>query len=149
MIKEFLDTIMHNKFMLVMGICIILDTVLGILKACKQRKLNSAFGIDGIIRKATMIVSSVFLMFFDTLVGFNVISWLPQTFKDTAGLTKIGVGEFYCILFTIFEALSCLKNLYTMGCPTPKWLKNLLEDLLENMTGEVKPDIKEAKNENK
>ena len=103
MVKVYLETIMRNEFVRMVLIWIVLDTILGCLRAIKQHKFNSAFGIDGGIRKVAMIVSVAFLMLVDVMVGVNVIKWLPEEFKTATGLTKVGIGEFYCILFIIYE----------------------------------------------
>ena len=137
MVKVYLETIMRYEFVRMVLIWIVLDTILGCLRAIKQHKFNSAFGIDGGIRKVAMIVSVAFLMLVDVMVGVNVIKWLPEEFKTATGLTKVGIGEFYCILFIIYESISIMKNLYLCGCPTPKWLKTWLEQFLTNMTGEL------------
>lgn len=137
MMQKYLELIMRNEFVRLVLIWIVLDTVLGCLRAVKQKKFNSAFGIDGAIRKSAMVVSVAFLMLVDVLVGVNVISWLPESLQRATGLTKIGIGEFYCVLFLLYESVSILKNLYLCGCPTPKWLKEWLEQFLANMTGEL------------
>ncbi len=139
MLRVYLETIMRNEFVRMVLIWIVADTVLGCLRAIKQHKFNSSFGIDGGIRKVAMIVSVAFLMLVDVMVGVNVITWMPEGFKTATGLTKLGVGEFYCMLFIIYESISILKNLYLCGCPTPKWLKTWLEEFLTNMTGELDP----------
>lgn len=137
MMQNYIDVITHNNFVRGVLLWIVLDTILGCLRAIKQHKFNSAFGIDGGIRKVAMIVSVAFLMLVDVMVGVNVITWLPETFRQATGLAKIGVGEFFCILFLLYESISILKNLYLCGCPTPKWLKTWLEKFLNNMTGEL------------
>lgn len=137
MMKEYVEMITHNDFVRVVLLWIVLDTILGCLRAIKHHKFNSAFGIDGAIRKAAMVVCILFLMLVDVIAGVNVISWLPNGFKEVTGLVKIGIGEFFCILFLLYESVSILKNLYLCGCPTPKWLKTWLEKFLNEMTGEL------------
>ena len=137
MIQKYLLMIMRHEFVRPVPMWTVLVTVLVCLRAVKQQKFNSAFGIDGAIRKAAMIVSVAFLMLVDVMVGVNVISWPPESFREATRLTKIGIGEFYCVLFLLYESISILKNLYLCGCPTPKWLKKWLEQFLANMTGEL------------
>ncbi|MDO5346924.1 MAG: phage holin family protein [Lachnospiraceae bacterium] len=135
--QRYMEVIAGNQFVQIVILWIVFDTILGCLRAVKHHKFNSAFGIDGGIRKVAMIVSVAFLMLVDLMVGVNVISWLPDALRQAVGLTKIGVGEFFCILFILYESVSILKNLYLCGCPTPKWLKTWLEKFLEDMTGEL------------
>lgn len=137
MMQQYLQVIAKNDFVRMVLIWIVLDTILGCLRAIKQHRFNSAFGIDGGIRKVAMIVSIAFLMMVDVVVRINVISWLPEGLRQSIGLSKIGIGEFFCILFLLYESISILKNLYLCGCPSPKWLKVWLEKFLSNMTGEL------------
>lgn len=48
---NFIQSLVDNKEFKVLIIVIALDTIFGILRALKQRKVNSSIGIDGIIRK--------------------------------------------------------------------------------------------------
>ena len=141
MMQKYLELVMGNVFVQMVLWGIVLDTILGCLRAARQHKFNSAFGIDGGIRKAAMVVSIAFLMLVDILVGFNVASWLPETLRETSGLAKIGIGEFFCLLFLLYECVSILKNLYLCGCPTPAWLRRWLEKFLNEMTGELEENL--------
>ena len=38
---------------------VVMDTVFGVARAVRERKLNSCFGIDGAIRKISMLVSII------------------------------------------------------------------------------------------
>ena len=53
------------------------------------------------------------------------------------GLEKIGMLEFFGLLFILYEAISILKNMYLIGIPMPLWLKDKLEKLLTQLTNEV------------
>ena len=50
-------------------VVIVFDTIFGILRAIRERSLNSTIGIDGIIRKAGMILSIIFLTLIDYLIN--------------------------------------------------------------------------------
>ena len=55
--KEYYEIMVHNKGVQLLSIFIILDVIFGVLRAIKERKLNSTIGIDGIIRKVGMIIT--------------------------------------------------------------------------------------------
>lgn len=50
-INIFWVTLACNLFVKTVFIAVMLDTVLGLLRAIKEKKFNSCFGIDGAIRK--------------------------------------------------------------------------------------------------
>lgn len=110
----------------------------GTLRAIKEKKFNSCVGIDGAIRKVAMIGCIAFLMMADMTININVISWIPSEITQFVGIEKIGLCEFFCILFTIYEVISVAKNAILCGLPFPKFIKIKLEKLLNNLTGELK-----------
>lgn len=138
--NAYVQLFMNNDFVRIVLICIALDTVLGCMRGFKDHKFNSSAGIDGAIRKVTMMFCIGFLMMVDMVVGVNVISWVPETIIAGIGIQKIGICEFFCILFILYETISILKNLLLCGLPAPKWLKKFLENFLDNMTAEL-PEI--------
>ena len=84
----------------------------GVLRAIKERKINSCIGINGLIRKTGMIASSVFLFCIDNLLQFNFIGFIPEIIRSTIKINFIGIGGLFSILFIVFESLSILKNMY-------------------------------------
>lgn len=144
MMNLFIHSMLHNKFVIIVAAWIVFDTITGCLRAFKQHTFNSSFGIDGGIRKCGMLVSVVFLMFFDILIGINMINILPDEILAAIGNVKIGTGEFFCILYFLYESLSIMKNCYLCGLPLPKWLQKHMEKLLKEMTGELQKKAKIA-----
>ena len=59
--KEFLETLIQNNVFRIIIVMIIFDTIFGILRAIKERKINSCVGIDGMIRKARNVIFLIFL----------------------------------------------------------------------------------------
>ena len=57
MIQETLKLLTGNSFFEILLIAVVLDTILGVLRAIKEHKFNSCVGIDGAIRKAAMLLS--------------------------------------------------------------------------------------------
>lgn len=144
-LHEFFTEMARNPFIITTATAVCLDTILGLLRAVKEHGFNSCFGIDGAIRKSGMLVSVLFLMFTDFVVKINCIFFVPQEIREAMGLTKVGMGEFFCILFCLYEAVSILKNMYLCGMPIPAGIKAWLEKFLLEMTKEIKETRKEDK----
>lgn len=122
---------------------VILDTILGVLRAIKTHKFNSCVGIDGAIRKAAMILSVVFLAYIDTIADFDLLFLIPETYQQLLGLNGIGVHELFCILFITYEAVSILKNMTLCGLPVPKKVKTWIQKFLDDMTDELPETVTE------
>lgn len=138
MIQEYLRGVAHNPLIITTAAAVALDTILGLLRAAKEKKFNSNFGIDGAIRKSGMMVSVLFLMLADYLIKLNLIGFLSDDIRESLAVSKIGLGEFFCLLYIIYEAVSILKNMALCGIPIPKSIKKRMERFLKEMTGEIK-----------
>lgn len=134
---QFLFELGQNSVLKLVCLFIVLDTIFGVLRAIKQRTFNSSFGIDGAIRKTAMIVSVLALFIADTVIGFNMLPFVPSETLKIVGLEDIGLTEFFGILFVIYESLSILKNMTLLGLPIPKVIKEKLEIWLSKFTDEV------------
>lgn len=137
MIIEFLKTLIAHKSIKILIIVIILDTVFGILRAIREKSINSTIGIDGIIRKCGMLISILFLALIDYVVEINFIAFLPQEVKTFLNVDKIGIAFLFDVLFIIFEALSILKNMIKCKLPIPKKLQEFLEKIMKEFTTEL------------
>lgn len=119
--------------MVILGVC--MDTVFGLFRAAKQRKLNSSFGIDGAVRKISMLMSICFLLILDAIANVNLIGFLPEELRQYLG-SRIGVAEFFAIIYIGFEAVSILKNMALCGLPVRGiWQK--VRDFLGKYTDEL------------
>lgn len=136
--KEYYEIMVHNKGVQLLIIFIVLDVIFGVLRAIKERKLNSTIGIDGIIRKVGMIITISVSILVDMIVRVDLIAFIPENVKDVLGLSKIGVSMIFNILYIIFEILSIFKNMYRCKLPLPKKLKVFLEKMLKEFTSEIK-----------
>lgn len=136
--NEFLLNIFNNVSIKVLSIFIILDTICGILRACKYRKINSAIGIDGIIRKAGMVLSIFFFLIVDYIVQIDLICFIPESIKEVISIESIGIGDLFALIFIVFEFLSVLKNMVLCKIPIPKKLQIFLNKLLKEFTEEIK-----------
>ena len=141
---DFLNYLINNDGFKILCIVIVLDTIFGILRAIKERQVNSCIGIDGIIRKVGMLICIVFLSMIDNIIKLDLIGFIPNTIKTALNLGKVGIGSLFIILFIIFEILSIFKNMILCKLPITKKLQDVLENAMQEFTGEIKG--KEEKN---
>lgn len=137
MINELYAHLCASNIMLLVVICIVLDTILGTLRAIKQKKFNSCVGIDGAIRKVAMLVSLAMLMLADMVLKINVVGFIPDETLAMIHLTKIGLCELFGLLFICYECISILKNMLLCGLPIPKKVREWLETFMDSMTAEL------------
>jgi len=135
--ETYINSLTHNIFAQIVVWAIFLDTFLGVLRAIKERKFNSCVGIDGGIRKIAMIGCIAFLAVLDMSFTFNLLFMLPQEWISYLGVNKLGLCEFFSILFILYEAVSILKNMLLCGLPVPKKLSAKVESFLDIMTDEL------------
>lgn len=134
----------NNIFVKGVVLAIAMDTFLGCLRAAKYHKWNSSVGIDGGIRKAGMLVSVFFLVLVDMLLHFNALTLCGsemQTVLAQGGINNLGVAEFFCIVYIMYEATSILKNMLLCDLPVPAGLKDKLAHWLAEMTEETNIDV--------
>ena len=94
----------HDKLIQLVIIAVIIDTIFGVLRAIKERKFNSCFGINGAIRKCGMIISIMLLVIVDYITGFNMIGFLPEQVRQHMG-NQIGISGFIALLFKEYGAM--------------------------------------------
>lgn len=130
--------LLNNDGMKVLIIVIVLDLILGILRALKEKSINSCIGIDGMIRKVGMLIVIVFLTLIDSIINLDLIGFIPETIRKTLQFGKVGISSLFNILFIVFEILSIFKNMILCKLPIPKKLQSYLEDVMKEFTGEIK-----------
>lgn len=135
---DFLYSLINNEGFKILIIVIVLDTIFGILRAIKEKSLNSCIGIDGIIRKTGMLISIIFLALIDSIVNIDLIGFIPENVKNVLQFGKVGISDIFNLLFIIFEILSIFKNMILCKLPIPKKLQEFLENAIKEMTGEIK-----------
>lgn len=138
--NEYLSILINSDGLKILGIVITLDTIFGILRAIKEKSLNSCIGIDGIIRKVGMLISITFLMAIDTIIHLDLIGFIPDTVKEIMNFGQVGIADIFMVLFILFEILSIFKNMILCKLPIPKKLQQFLENAMKEFTGEIKQD---------
>lgn len=135
-----LNYLHQHTTIIIVAVAIIFDTLLGFFLSVKDKKTYSSIGIDGMIRKASMLACVVFLVCLDYILHINIICWLPeqilQIFK-IVHMDNIGISDVFSVLFVVFELLSILKNWALMGLPMFKGVNEWIEKFLETFTEEL------------
>lgn len=134
---EFFKILLNNDGVKILCIVIVLDTIFGILRAIKERSVNSAIGIDGIIRKVGMLIAIFFLALIDLIINIDLISFIPETLKNYLSLGQVGICDIFNILFIVFEILSIFKNMILCKLPIPSKFQEFLENIMKEFTGEI------------
>ena len=141
-LMEFLLEMAENQFLRAVALAVVFDTIMGVLRAVKERKFNSCIGINGAIRKVGMILSIIFLRLADAVIGINLIGFLPKEMWAAIGMDApfhLGMAEFFAILFVAYEIVSILKNMALAGLPV-KGLWQKIKAVLSKYTTELPDD---------
>lgn len=131
----------HSFFVLLIYM-VLLDTILGVLRAIKEKKFNSCVGIDGAIRKVGMLISVMVLMLVDKMVSIDFLFMIPEEYVGMIGISKMGICELFSLLFILYELVSVLKNMTLCGLPVPGKIKDFIQNFLDNMTDELPEQAK-------
>ena len=141
--EKIIVSLASNIFFELLLIAVVADTVLGVLRAVKEHKFNSCVGIDGAIRKMAMLFSVVVFSIVDIIVNFNLLFMVPEQYIRMLGITKLGICEFFCLLYILYEIVSILKNMTLCGLPVPPRLKSFIQKFLDDMTDELPEEVTE------
>lgn len=118
---------------------ILLDTILGILCAIKAKKFNCSFGVNGAIRKVAMIVTVITMTFVDQITNINLVSFVPKEVLSIFMIDKVGLSDFFSILYILFETISILKSMSYLKLPVFKkanvWIENMLQKIMADSNG--------------
>ena len=149
MMDKIITLLSSNSFVKILLIAVALDTILGVLRAIKEHKFNSCVGIDGAIRKAGMLLSVGFLMATDVIMHINVLGMVPEKYVQILGIDKMGICEFFSLLFILYELVSILKNMTLCGLPVPtkikKWIQKFLDDMTEELPKDAAKELHQCK----
>lgn len=134
---RYFDFLLNNNLLKVLAICIVLDTIFGVLRAIKEHKINSNIGIDGSIRKVGMLVSIFLFSLIDLILELNLIGFIPESLRQAIKIERVGIADLFNFLFIVFEILSVFKNMIKCKLPIPKKLQKWLEDIFNKFTTEL------------
>lgn len=126
----------QSKLLQILVVLVVMDVIFGCLRAIRERCFNSTIGINGMIRKAGMLISLVCMVYLDQIVQINLIGFIPEQVREVLPGDTVGIMEFFAILYIIYEVVSVLKNMALSGLPVSKiWIK--LKNFLVDNTGEI------------
>ena len=144
MIHEILVMLGNSSFLKILLIAVVLDTFLGVMRAIKEHKFNSCVGIDGAIRKVSMLFSVAVLMLLDAIMKIDLLFMIPKEYLQIVGIQKLGICELFALLFVLYECVSILKNMTLCGLPVPVKVKKWIQKFLDDMTDELPEEVHEA-----
>ena len=137
-ITELLSLAWGSPIIKLVILAVVMDTCFGCIRAIKEHEFNSGFGIDGAIRKISMVASLAFLLILDRIVHLNLIGFIPEVVRSYLPVNAIGVAEFFGLLYIAYELVSILKNMTLCGLPV-KRLWETVKKFLTQYTDEL-PD---------
>lgn len=127
----------NNIIFNILIIAVLLDVFLGSIRAIKMKQWNSTVGINGILRKISMIGSSIFLILVDSILKVDLLFFIPKNILAIFRINKVGISELFGIMFILYEITSILKNMVLCGLPIPNKLKKIVENALKQLTEEL------------
>lgn len=127
----------NNIIFNILIITVVLDVFLGSIRALKYKTWNSTFGINGILRKTSMIGSSVFLIILDSILNIDLLFFIPNNILEVLKLNKVGIFELFGIMFILYEITSILKNMVLCGLPIPNRIRKMIQRILSELTEEL------------
>ena len=96
-----------------------------------------------------MLLSVCFLMATDVIMHINVLSMIPEEYVQLLGIDKMGICEFFSLLFILYELVSILKNMTLCGLPVPtkikRWIQKFLDDMTEELPEEAVQELHQCK----
>ena len=138
----FLKNLLNSTSLQILCIVIVLDLVFGLLRAIREKSINSSIGIDGMIRKSGMLITVIILSIIDTIIHIDFIGFIPEQAKEILKLKEVGISDVFSVLFVVFEILSIFKNMILCKMPIPYKLQKFLENIMKQFTGEIKDEDK-------
>ena len=142
MIPQFFQSALKSTITIAPVVWLIaVDTVMGVLRAAREKSFNSSVGIDGAIRKAGMLLSVAAFAVIDAIARINLIGFIPEQVWGIFGFTppRLGSADFFGLLFIAYEIVSVLKNMYRAGLPVKGvWVK--VKAFLQKWTNELPDD---------
>jgi toxin secretion/phage lysis holin len=97
----------------VLVVFMLLDYITGVIGAIIQKKVSSAVGFYGILRKMTILMVLIVAVLLDRLLLGS--AWMFRTLV--------------CYFYIANEAISLLENAVKIGIPIPNKLVDILEQL--------------------
>ena len=127
--------------MTIVAFLMIADVVSGIFKAIFQKRgVNSTIGINGLIRKAGVLLALLVFIVIDSFINLNFAAMVPNELLAAFKLenAQIGLSHVMLVFFGLFELTSLFENLGEIGVPIPSFIINFVEKLKNSIETEEK-----------
>lgn len=111
------------------------DYITGVVGAWHKGELSSRVGWYGIVKK----VCYLFAVAVGMVVDYVCISALAQVHVDVGAVHLFGMLVIVWLILN--ELLSILENLDKIGVPLPKWLKVIVDKLLNKIDDSAKIEV--------
>ena len=147
-IYELFNMAVHDKILLLVCLAVVFDTTFGVIRAIKERRFNSCVGIDGAIRKVSMIVSLIFLVAVDAILDINLIGFVPEQVRTMLGVEAVGLAQFFSLLYIAYEIVSIFKNMVLCGLPVKRlwqYVRGFLGKYTDELPDTLEQDAAEKK----
>ena len=115
------------------------DYITGVISAWHRGELSSRVGWYGIVKK----VCYLFAVAIGMVVDYVCISALSQIHVDVGAVHIFGM--LVVVWLILNELLSILENLDKIGVPLPKWLKIVVDRLVNKIDQTSTPEIENEK----
>lgn len=125
----------------IVAFLMIADVVSGIFKAIFQKRgVNSTVGINGLIRKAGVLLALLVFIIIDSFINLNFIALVPNELLAIFNLenTQVGLSHIMLVFFGLFELTSLFENLGEIGVPIPSFIIKFVEKLKNTIDTEEK-----------
>lgn len=118
-----------SKLVTILGLFITVDFITGYAVAWKTGTVSSKVGLDGLIRKGSMLLAVLTFVIFDIVMCIDMLYHLPEQGKEVfnmIGITRVGLTEVMVMGMLLQEVASMFENLHLLGVPIPKFIANRL-----------------------
>ena len=125
--------------MTVVAFLMITDVISGVFKAIAQKGgINSTIGINGLIRKAGVLLALIVFVVIDSFIKLNFVAMIPSDILAIFNLenTQVGLSHIMLVFFGLFELTSLFENLGEIGVPIPRFITKFIEKLKNAIEGE-------------
>lgn len=100
---------------------------------------NPATEVAGNVAYITL-TQQMLLVLVDDMVGVDVLAWAnadTRAVLTSMGIKSLGLAEFFCVVYVLYEATSIMKNMLLCGLPLPAGLREKVAKFLDTMTDET------------
>lgn len=125
----------------IVAFLMICDVLSGLFKSIAQKRgVNSTIGINGLIRKAGVLLALLVFIVIDSFISLNFAAMVPNELLAAFNLenAQVGLSHVMLVFFGLFELTSLFENLGEIGVPIPSFIIKFVEKLKNTIDTEEK-----------